>query len=134
MIFDIIEIIIIYLCQIHKKEVKKVLINRKVYDKMVLIKGEKMNYNFVLKDLTMSQSSKNDVLLKKIKKDINDLVNKYGNDVNNNLFDGIFEEAFILGGKHYVSLISDLFKNSDVPVKNPLYIIIDDKLYKRIEN
>lgn len=68
-----------------------------------------------------------------VRLEIDKIFDNHKEEVDNSEFDSILEELFVTGGKHYVELALDILKDANVKVTNPLYQVIDGKLYKRVE-
>ena len=88
-----------------------------------------MNFSFKANDIKDWDQKEKDMVGKEICK----IFNNHQDEINNSEFDSCLEEMFITGWKHFVEFALDVLNRASVKVINPLYQIIDGKLYKRLE-
>ena len=88
-----------------------------------------MNYNFTIKEIKNPNNEK----WMEAAKEESEIIKKHLKEIDEDNFDPIFEESFVKGGKQYVEFLLDIINKNEIQIKNPLYQIIDGKLYKRME-
>lgn len=76
--------------------------------------------------------SKGDIIMETPTK-MKEIINKYNKEINDFDFDIVYQELYYAGGKAYIKYFTELLTDAEVPNKNPLYVIIGDKLYKRVD-